>query len=410
MTSGQLINDISLSHKELNAIYKITESINNNVSVSDLVSQFKSFLESELKITRIALVNNEYGNWESLIAEGINFYKFNKLNFQKISRDFENESILKFDEDHSLDIFSYIIPIKHKKNNLAILFIGDDKVHLGEERPSIKHLEFIKTYAHVIFVAIENKRLYKENVQKERFKSELSLAKKMNRMLIKENSDLPSNDFIDFYAFYKPLFDIGGDFYDAYHLNEEETGFCIADVSGKGVSAAILMSNIQASLNALFFDDISLSKLVTRLNKRISQITKSDKFITLFVAKYNSKTKELAYINAGHNAPVLYHSNENKTELLDKGCLGIGMVEDMGEVEEIKVKLTKHSKMICFTDGISESNTKMNIEFSHSNFTPFLNKGDSIETTVCNILEYFYDLVPKENVFDDSTILGVEFK
>lgn len=312
MVQSRLTSDISLSTKELNAILRITESINNNFSTKMLMSQFKKFLEIELKITKVAIVHNDYGNWNPLLVEGVNFYKFNKVDFSEVLETYKNEGLLEYKDDHVLNLFSYIVPIRHTKTTLGYLFLGDNSVHLGDERPTLQHLEFVKAYTYVIFVAIENKRLYKENVRKERFKSELSLAKKMNKMLIKENADLPSNEFIDFYAFYKPLFDVGGDFYDAYKLNKFETGFCIADVSGKGVSAAILMSNIQASLNALFFDNIPLNTLVTRLNKRISQITKSDKFITLFVAKYNSKTKELSYINAGHNAPVLYHSETKK--------------------------------------------------------------------------------------------------
>ena len=113
-------------------------------------------------------------------------------------------------------------------------------------------MRFIQTISNILIVAIENIRLYNENLRQVAIKRELELASKMQTMLIPEDENLPSNKHIRFKAFYHPHFEVGGDYYDVISLSEDQVGFCIADVSGKGISAAILMSNFQANLRALF--------------------------------------------------------------------------------------------------------------------------------------------------------------
>lgn len=146
------------------------------------------------------------------------------------------------------------------------------------------------------------------------------------------------------------------------------------------------------------------------LNQFISFLNK-ELLISKIALLYNTKSsRTLNYINAGHNPPVLYNSKTKKTTLLENGCLGIGMIEEITDVEATIITIPENSKLICFTDGISEANTNMNIEFGHSNFEPFLNKSDSISDSVNHILSYYKEMVPEENIFDDSTILGIEFK
>jgi len=169
--------------------------------------------------------------------------------------------------------------------------------------PVIKHLHFVQTLSNIIVVAIENIRLFNESLRQEALKKELELASKMQSMLIPRKETLPRNEKLHLTAFYHPHFDVGGDYYDCIILNKDEVGFCIADVSGKGISAALLMSNFQANLRALFTHEISLPALVERLNERVISSANGEKFITLFIAKFNYRTNDLVYINAGHNAP-----------------------------------------------------------------------------------------------------------
>ena len=118
---------------------------------------------------------------------------------------------------------------------------------------------YVQTISNIIIVAIENIRLFQESLRQEAMRKELELASKMQNMLIPHSGSLPNNERVRINAFYHPHLEVGGDYYDYLELGPDEIGFCISDVSGKGMSAALLMSNFQANLRALFTHDISLT-------------------------------------------------------------------------------------------------------------------------------------------------------
>ena len=123
----------------------------------------------------------------------------------------------------------------------------------------LNYMSFIQTLINVIVVAIENKRMAKVNIHQERYRRELEIASDMQKMLFPD--DLPSNKQMDISAKYKPRHEVGGDYYDFIQINDDEYVICIADVSGKGVSAAMLMANFQATIRTLFeFQEFEIEK------------------------------------------------------------------------------------------------------------------------------------------------------
>ena len=220
--------------------------------------------------------------------------------------------------------------------------------------PVLKHLNFIQTISSIIIVAIENIRLFNESLRQEALKKELELAARMQQMLIPDNSQMPKNPKMIVNGFYYPHYEVGGDYYDCIKLSETKTGFCIADVSGKGISAAILMSNFQASLRALFTHDIKLETLINKLNSIVVVNAAGEKFITFFVARYDHKIRILEYINAAHNPPVLYDTVTGEVLHLKSSCVGIGMLDEIPLVEKSEIMIRNYSKIVCYTDGLSE--------------------------------------------------------
>jgi sigma-B regulation protein RsbU (phosphoserine phosphatase) len=188
----------------------------------------------------------------------------------------------------------------------------DEIDHLKEVLP------FIHTITNIIVVAIENKRLTKDTISQAQLQKELELAARMQSMLFPAH--LPHDKRVDLAATYLPHQQIGGDYYDYIQLNPDELLVCIADVSGKGISAALLMSNFQANLNAKAHHFSSLKNLVIELNESVNKSAKGEKFITAFFAVLNTKTHTLNYVNAGQNPPFIFHNNE--FTLLDKGTTG----------------------------------------------------------------------------------------
>ena len=205
--------------------------------------------------------------------------------------------------------------------------LADSEEKIGIS-PIIKHMNFIQTLANLISVAIVNKRLHKEEIEKERLNREMELAAEM------QNSLIPANDYsskrLNLNAHYHPHHLIGGDYYD-YFVDESRLVFCMADVSGKGISAAIFMSNFQAKLHSLLKNtDLRLNELVDKLHNEIDQLSKGDRFITFFIGEFNFDTRLLEYVNAGHNPPLLLQNNEIIE--LKKGTTGLGMVRQLPTV------------------------------------------------------------------------------
>ena len=393
---------------KLNALLEITQAINENLSGGELLKRYESILTDDLNIGRIAIIKlNE--KWETILTTGADKEDVSHIDVEKELLPIKEISFVTSSPHVSLKNFDIIIPVITQDTPLAFVLIGDIDEEAEGISPTIKHLHFIQTISNVIIVAIENIRLHKESLRQEAMRKELELASRIQRMLIPENSSLPQNRHIHFTAFYHPHFSVGGDYYDCIVLNKNEFGFCIADVSGKGISAAILMSNFQANLRALFSDDITLNQLVTRLNTRVMASAKGEKFITLFIGKYIVSRKELQYINAGHNPPLLYEENKKQLSMLMKGCVGMGMLDKIPTIEMGVVTMQEPTKMFCYTDGLVELLDESGIEFGTEKIERHVTNIHPIHENINDIIESHNILEDNTAIFDDISILGIEF-
>jgi len=341
---------LKISKFKLDSFLDITLSINANLPTEDLLSKYESILRNNLGIGKI-LIYKRSETWGCLLNGG----------FPKHYETIEVESrLLGITEIEyvtpalGFDGVDIIVPVYNNNVHLAFVFIGDIEEEGEGMSPVLKHLNFIQTISSIIIVAIENIRLFKESLLQEAFKKELELAARMQQMLIPDDDQMPKNPKVIVNGFYYPHYEVGGDYYDCIKLSETKTGFCIADVSGKGISAAILMSNFQASLRALFTHDINLEILITKLNTIVAVNAAGEKFITFFVARYNHKTGVLEYINAAHNPPVLYDTKTGKVLHLKAVCVGLGMLDEIPAVSKSELVIDNYSKIVCYTDGLSE--------------------------------------------------------
>lgn len=412
MSKRASLKRLQLCNFKLDTLLNITKAINNNLPTRKLLSQYERLLRDELNIGKLAIYTFNK-RWIRILKSGFQDTP-SALNIS-IEKDLLNITEITTTTSSSsafIRTFDLIIPVYHNKVPLAYVLIGDIDEEQEGISPTIKHLQFIQTLTNIIVVAIENKRLYKENIRQEALKKELELASKMQAMLIPKPSQFPRDDIIFVDAFYLPHFDVGGDYYDFFRINEQEYAFCIADVSGKGISAAILMSNFQANLKALFTSNISLPELVTTLNERVINSTRGERFITLFVAKYNTVTKRLEYINAGHNPPLLYDTKHFSLSYLKTGCIGIGMLDEMPEISKgvIDLKPGKFgTKLLCYTDGLVELRGGEDIESCIQVIANFMSDNKRIDQTISTLIQALD--IDKENslFFDDVSVLGVEF-
>jgi len=332
---------------KLNSLLEITKAINHNFSTEQLLQIFENVLENQLNIGKLVLFSNDDG-WKCILKYGVGD-EYNDINVERDLLPIHEIGTINFSKKKLNKAFEIVIPVFHKSQPLAYVLIGDleDKLEVS---PTIKHLPFVQTLTSIIVVAIENKKLAKEGIRQAAMKKELELASEMQSMLFP--SKLPNDNKLDTAAFYLPHQQVGGDYYDFIWLNENECAFCVADVSGKGVAAALLMSNFQANLRILFNHTTSLTNLIRELNVKVMASAKGEKFITLFIAKYNLVTHTLTYVNAAHNPPLLATGNSIST--LKIGCTGLGMFEDIPKIKEGIITITPETRIVCYTDGLVE--------------------------------------------------------
>ena len=161
---------------------------------------------------------------------------------------------------------------------------------------------------------------------------------------------------------WQPARVVGGDYFDVLKFNEKKVGLCIGDVVGQGVSAALLMANLQASVRALTADDVSTGTLMEKLNNVICNNIAPDKFITFCYCRIDAAYSRLTYANAGHWAPVLLRKS-GKAVLLEDGGAPLGIFPDR-KFQEVEVQLEPGDRLILYTDGVTEATNAAGEEYS----------------------------------------------
>lgn len=395
--SSKPIKDI-----KLNSLLEITKAINHNFSTEQILAIFKEVLETQLNIGKLVLFSNDNG-WKCILKYGVGA-EYNDIDVERDLSPIDEIGTINFSKKTLNKSFEIVIPVFHKSQPLAYLLIGDleDKLELS---PAIKHLPFVQTLTSIIVVAIENKKLAKENIRQAAIKKELELASEMQSMLFP--SSLPHDKKLDVAAYYLPHQQVGGDYYDFIWLNENELAFCVADVSGKGIAAALLMSNFQANLRVLFNHTSSLTELVRELNTKVMASAKGEKFITLFIAKYNLVTRTLTYVNAAHNPPLLAAGNFIST--LKIGCTGLGMFDEIEKIKEGIVNITPESRIICYTDGLVELENDNKEDFGMEGLKDLVKNNSDLNMNKLNklIMETLVNYKQKQPYIDDIALFSL---
>jgi len=331
---------------QINRLLEITQAINSNVKIPDLYRLYQETLAQVMGATRLMLIVQADGAWEAAVSMGLE-EKPHLSGIEQFLLEYTKITKLTADKKHPLlSKFEVVVPVFHKQTPLAFAFIGG----LEDESDFYERIQFITTITNIITVAIENKRLFKQQLEQEKMRRELAVAAKVQKMLIP--ALLPQEPHLEMAGIYQPFHGVGGDYYDFIVLDERRSVFCIADVSGKGIGAALLMSNVQANLHALLSQDLSAEQLVSRLNKSIFRITGGDRFVTMFLAMYDRGSRDLTYVNAGHVPPIYCAGGGNRR--LDKGCPILGAFEQLPFLEVGSLSVADGGFLVAFTDGLTD--------------------------------------------------------
>ena len=221
-------------------------------------------------------------------------------------------------------------------------------------------VKFIQALSNIIIVAIENKKLVRKQLVQESFRKELEIASDVQQFLFPDK--LPYTEKLKLEASYLPHDMVGGDYYDYIPINKNQFLICVADVSGKGIPAALMMSNFQASLRTLLRQTPNLTDIIEALNFQVLENTKGEKFITFFAAIYDIRLKTMVYVNAGHNPPILL-DKKNGMRMLEEGSTVLGAMHPLPFLNEGFITGIEDFFLFCYTDGLTETVNEQGFEF-----------------------------------------------
>jgi serine phosphatase RsbU (regulator of sigma subunit) len=287
-----------------------------------------------------------------------------------------------------------IVPMRRGEETIGFMSLGRK---LSDQEFEPDEIEFLAGAADQTASAIYNLGLRKQAQEYE------EAREIQERLLPKQIPQVPG---LEISGSWRPARVVGGDYFDVFRLSESKLGLCIGDVSGKGMPAALLMSNLQAVVKALATDDISPKELVAKVNRVMWRNTTEDKFITLFYALVDAKARTLQFTNAGHNAPVLTRQDGTQVRL-EEGGLIVGAFQE-SEYGQGQIGLRPCDRLVMFTDGITEAVNEKDEEFGENRLVEACVRGCQLSAQALH--DSLFDAVTGfcgGEFDDDATLLVV---
>ena len=247
---------------------------------------------------------------------------------------------------------------------------------------------------------------YIENIDKieresERIKTELDISRRI------QQSNLPvgalKNEYYQVYGFSEPAKEVGGDFYDYFEIDDENLAIVIGDASGKGVPAALLTTTTQTLIKDQLYNQKDPAKVLSIVNNQLCKHNSETMFISLWLGIYNKQTNIMTFCNAGHNPPIIEKNNKFEFLNVDENLV-LGILEDFNYITQ---EIEFPSKIILYTDGITDATDKINEMYGEKRLIECLGKS-SDENTINTILNDVNKFTEDNEQFDDMTILILE--
>jgi phosphoserine phosphatase RsbU/P len=273
--------------------------------------------------------------------------------------------------------------------------------------------KIVSTFANQAGISIENFRLMEEALQNERYKEELKIAKTVQKSLLPDVLE-KDNDF-EVEAFSESADEVGGDYYDTIRINDHLVSLIIADVSGKGTTAAFHMSQMKGIFHSLAQEDVEPDTFMVRSNQALVYCLERGSFISAIYFVINSQTKKIRYARAGH-CPVLYFCADKEKAIYfkDKG-IALGMVRNKSYKNFIQANEFEYKPgdvMVLYTDGITEAKDPKGEEFGYERLEQVVNEVRSLgpKEIQDHLIKKLYEFTGTENINDDYTTMIVKFR
>ena len=415
------LEKIKSERKAYSVLSEVSKALILHMPLNELLDQIMDLICENLPMDRGILMIKE-GNPVQLIPKVVRIND-NRLKNQKIevSQSIINMSIDKhssiltsdaqedtrFRKKESIiksNIHSAMcVPLWNNKEIIGIIY--SDRIYLLEQF-SDEDLKLLTLLSNLAAVKIENAKLFEDAIEKEKMEKELTLAAQIQNDFLPKES--PSLENFEIAGSNIPCYQVGGDYFDFVAVDPSCLGIVVADVSGKGMSASLLMASLRAALQSEVHPKYKLEEMAAKLNDFIHRSSASNRFITFFFCELNEKSGELKYINAGHNPPLVLDKS-GKVHRLESCGFCLGMFPGV-KYEVRNVSLKVGDVALIFTDGITESRNKENDEFGEGKLAELIRKNSKLSAQ--KLLEKIHEKVKSftagTDPMDDMTLVVIK--
>jgi sigma-B regulation protein RsbU (phosphoserine phosphatase) len=418
--NGLIFNELNHVNKkldkkiqELNTLFEIGKELNATLEVDKILNLLIYAIMGEMVVNRCAILLKKNSSMQLQVSKGMG--EIDQEIKDHLTPEIQH-ALLKLEQpvlvsgNHSpaLQIFAdinfhVIVPMQLKDEVHGIILIGPKIIKQNFQEDE---LEFLNTLGNQAMISLENARLFEETLEKQRMEEELNIAHEIQQALLPKN--LPRFEHFDLAGINVPSRQVGGDYYDCIQIDDTHYGIAIADVSGKGVPAALLMANVQASLHALVGTQVSIPTMFYKINNLTHQNTTPDKFITFFYGILDTDQQTFTFCNAGHNPPYLF-KNCREFQLLEDGGLLLGMLPNCSYRTGM-VTLAQNDWLVLYTDGVNEAINPAGEEFDTWRIEEVIekNKNETAQTLLEAILAAIKNFVQDVPQSDDITLVVIK--
>ena len=405
---------------QLSLLFEATRLLNSTLDLAELLELILKIARTEVQADRgtVFLVDSKNKQVWSIVAQGLDHLEIRvPFGHGVAGRVAVTGEIINAEDAYTLDYFErgfdqktgyktkslLCVPIRHAAGYIVGVIQLLNQSTTGKF--SAEDEEFLLKLSGHMAMALENARLHRDALEKQRLERELEMARGIQRSLLPDAP--PVIPGYELAVINEPCYEVGGDYYDFLSLGPQSLLLVIADVEGKGVSSALVMSNLQATLRALVMHLHSLEVLALSLNEMMYNDTKSRKYLSIFMGLVDTRRNGLHYINAGHVPPILINGETGEYKLLQDGGTVVGLFPT-AEYARGSAQLNAGDILVTSTDGITEACDASDEEFGYDRLAKCVAKhrhktaDQIIESVLTEVKEH-----AKEGVHVDDKVLMI---
>lgn len=389
--------DLDNTVQQLNTLFELSKEFNATVDRKRVLKIFSFALMGHMVVQNHLFYLKRQENTFELVSSGRT--STDALDLEFLS---SVEDLTKAEPGDVLDQnnMAIALPIQQQGSVHGVLCLGAKMNRAPYYR---KDIEFLYALGSLAVTSIQNAELVEERIARQRLEEELRMAREIQRNLLP--ASIPKIPGLEVATLALPSREVGGDYFDIVSITKERTLFMIADVTGKGAPAALLMSSIHACTHVMLPMDLTLQEAIERTNRVLYENTAADKFITAFAAIYYTD-RSLSFVNAGHEAPLLIRANGEVERLTDGGPL-LGIIPNVPYFPGY-ITLAPNDFIVLFTDGVTEAMGEAMEEYTEQRLLDLLTANRSCSPAalielIQNDIENFTG--PVTALSDDRTLI-----